>query len=115
SAPSGTLVPCEESSGGDSTVGPRVEGPEFVGKVVLNYVVAPNPLPVERQGQILIGDQVFLVVQQPLVCSYSLSPSSKFHGRGTNSGSFKVSAKEGCTGDWVVLNTNSWITILTGS
>ncbi len=79
----------------------------------VNYLVLPNPDFAGRNGYLSIGDNVFLVRQHPLDCNYSLSPTSRFHGFGTGSNSFKVTAKADCA--WQVINTNSWITITAGA
>ena len=77
------------------------------------YHVLPNPAFAERSGYLQIGDDVFLVRQHELDCSYSVSPTGRFHGFGTGNNTFKVTAKAGCA--WAVVNTNSWITITGGS
>lgn len=91
-----------------------LEGPEFVGSAVVNYYVEPNPDFFERKGYIFIGDQIYTVVQQPAVCNFSVSPTNRFHGYGSSSsGTVKVTTKAECS--WVVVNTNNWITIVSGS
>ncbi len=105
-------VSCYEAVG-PSPVGPRVDGPEFTGTVVLNYGVAANPLFTERRGYIFIGDQIYTVIQQPTVCTFSISPTNRFHGYGSGgTGTIKVTTRAGC--DWAAVNTNSWITITSG-
>ncbi len=105
-------VSCYEAVG-PSPVGPRVDGPEFTGTVVLNYTLAANPLFTERRGYIFIGDQIYTVIQQPAVCTFSISPTNRFHGYGSGgSGTIKVTPKASCP--WTAINTNSWITITSG-
>ncbi|HMJ88732.1 MAG TPA: immunoglobulin domain-containing protein, partial [Candidatus Acidoferrum sp.] len=84
------------------------EGP---GEVI--YDVHPNPLFLERSGTLLIGDERFLVRQHAIECDFSLSPANRFHGFGPGGSNFKVTTKPGCA--WQVINTNTWITINSGS
>src|SRR5438094_8775765 len=43
-------------------------------------------------------------------CTYSISPTNRVHGYGATTNSVSVATASGCV--WTVLNTNSWITIL---
>ncbi len=103
----------EDLSTGATPVGPRVEGPDYTGTIILNYYVEPNPLFAERTGTITIGDQTYTIIQQAQVCTYSISPTNRFHGYATTTpGTIKVTTKDGC--DWTAVNTNPWITIISG-
>src|SRR5947209_7246922 len=43
-------------------------------------------------------------------CTYSISPTNRVHGYGATTNSVSVTTTSGCA--WTVVNTNSWITIL---
>jgi hypothetical protein len=73
------------------------------------YTVAANPNPTERTGVVVMAQQVFTVRQQPVICSYSISPTARVHGYGAASNTISVTTSSGCA--WPVVNTNAWITI----
>jgi len=87
-------------------------GADFAGSGTLHYLLQANPEFVERRGSIQIGDRSYTVIQQPAICTFSLSPTNRFHGFGTGSSTIKVTTKAGCT--WAAVNTNAWITITSG-
>src|SRR6267143_580345 len=43
-------------------------------------------------------------------CTYSISPTNRVHGSGATTNSVSLTTASGCA--WTVVNTNSWITIL---
>jgi hypothetical protein len=86
------------SGSGDGTVGYRVEA---------------NPFPEERFGRLTIEGETFIITQRAAVCSFALSPTMRNHGYGATTGSVTVMTLEGC--DWAVVNTNTWITITSGT
>jgi len=83
------------------------------GSATLNYSVLANPNPAWRTGVVQVADQFFTVSQQPVVCSYSLSPKSRSHGPAAASNSFTVTTSAGCS--WTAGTTNGWITILSNA
>lgn len=111
----------------DVTVGPKCQwsvmntndwitilsGASDSGSGQVIYNVLPNPIFADREGTLLIGDETFLVKQHAIECTFSLSPTSRFHGFGTGNNTFKVTTKDGCA--WQVVNTNSWISITAGA
>ncbi|HWN94769.1 MAG TPA: immunoglobulin domain-containing protein, partial [Methylomirabilota bacterium] len=90
-----------------------LSGESGIGSGEVIYTVQPNPLFAERQGTLLIGDELFLVRQRAIECTFSLSPANRFHGFGIGPNTFKVTAKSGCA--WQVVNTNTWIAITSGA
>ncbi len=82
---------------------------------VLRYTLATNNLPASRTGVVVIAGQPFTIVQQgaPIPCAYSISPTDRTQDSGFATGAVAVTAREGC--DWSVINTNDWITILSGA
>src|SRR5438128_10923273 len=46
-------------------------------------------------------------------CTYSISPTNRVHGYGATTNSVSLTTASGCA--WTVVNTNSWITILSGA
>ena len=83
---------------------------QMVGNATLTYYTQPNVEFTRRTGNLTIGDEIYTVSQDPAVCTYSLSPTNRFHGYAAGTGTVKISTKTNCT--WHVLNTNSWITML---
>ena len=53
------------------------------------------------------------LVSAQAACTYSLAPGSSNHGNSAATNSFTVNAGTGCT--WTVVNTNPWVTILSGA
>ena len=77
------------------------------------YDVAPNPNSTPREGSLTIWNQaIFVVLQHPAPCSngYSILPSSATPGPEPETNVVQVTTIGGCP--WTVVNTNSWITIL---
>src|SRR5687767_5410975 len=64
---------------------------------------------------IIIGVLLFAAGASNLTaaCTVTIMPSSRMHGYGTNTNSVNVSAAIDCS--WSVVNTNSWITIVSGT
>ena len=89
-----------------------ISSSEMVGNAILTYYAQPNPNFTRRSGNLIIGDEVYGISQDPTVCTYSLSPTNRFHGYAAGTGTVKITTKTNCT--WNVINTNSWITMLSG-
>ena len=83
------------------------------GSGTVYYTVEANPTTSQRSGTITIEGQAFTVTQSGLSCSYSLSPTSRAHGSGSDSGSFSVTASSGCS--WSATENATWITLTSGS
>lgn len=47
------------------------------------------------------------------VCAYSLTPASRIHGAGADTGTISVSGGSGC--NWTAANNSSWITVASGA
>ncbi len=88
-------------------------GTNGAGTAVIGYTVEPNPNSTDRTGVVIIGDQNFTVLQLGAACSFSLTTSSASHGGLSETGTVSVVSPAGCT--WDVVETNSWISILSGS
>src|SRR5206468_2006466 len=79
----------------------------------VTYLVEANPNPVDRTGVVVIAGQLFTLKQRAVVCAYDISPTNRVHGFGGAIGTVTVSASSGCS--WTVVNTNTWITILSSA
>ncbi len=90
-----------------------VSGSSGTGSDTVIYSVAANPSSSVRSGILQIANQFFLVTQAGGGCAYSISPTTRHHGSGMASNSVTVTAGPGCP--WLVLNTNSWITFVSGN
>ena len=78
----------------------------------VEYVVAANPNPESRRGTVVVGGQVFEVVQEGLSCQLELRPNSQHVEAEGGNGSFAVEGPEGCT--WTPAASDEWITITNG-
>ncbi len=56
----------------------------------VEYVVAANPGPESRRGTVVVGGQVFEVVQEGLACQFELRPNNQNVEAEGGSGSFTV-------------------------
>ncbi|HTD64955.1 MAG TPA: BACON domain-containing carbohydrate-binding protein, partial [Candidatus Limnocylindria bacterium] len=90
-----------------------LSAPENIGSNQVTYAIEPNPFFEERRGSLFIGDRVFTVVQRAAICTYSVSPTNRFHGFSLGANTFKVNTRTNCT--WAVVNNNPWITITSGA
>jgi hypothetical protein len=79
------------------------------GSASLSYTVAANPAFAARSGVVVIAGQTFTVTQAAKPCTYVFSPSEAVFTAAPVSASFSVAASNECS--WIVVNTNSWITI----
>jgi hypothetical protein len=66
------------------------------GSGIVEYTATVSTSDTNRTGRILVGGQVFTVTQPPLVCSYSISQTSVTMPATGGSGTFTVTAPEGC-------------------
>jgi hypothetical protein len=83
------------------------------GSGTVSYMVDANPNPMDRTGVIMIADQLLTLKQRAVVCAYDITPSTRVHGFGETTGTVIVSTSSGCS--WTVVNTNTWITILSST
>ena len=91
-----------------------LSGATGAGTGVVTYAVSANSFsPDDRLGSLVVGGQVCVITQHGVPCSYSVAPPTRTHGYGAASNSFNVITTNGCP--WAVGNTNTWITITTGS
>ena len=88
-------------------------GSNGAGSGTVTYSVEANPSPNQRAGALMIEDQIFLVTQDGIVCSYGLSITSQVHSAAVETNAIDVSTTSLCP--WSVENTNQWISILSGS
>jgi hypothetical protein len=84
-----------------------------LGSGTVIYAVDANFSVNGRTGVVMIADQFLTLSQQPTPCTYIISPTNRVHGYGAATNSVSVTTASGC--DWTVVNTNSWITILSGA
>ncbi len=88
-------------------------GSNGVGSNIITYAIAANGSPEPRVGSITVDGAVSVITQNGVVCSYSLSPSGRNHGYAATNASIAVTAPASCP--WNVVNTNSWVTILSAT
>lgn len=83
-----------------------------MGNGIVVYAVSPNNTGSARSGNIRIGLLNYLVTQSGAStgCIISISPSSQTFGPANATGFVSVATQTGCT--WNVIETNTWITIL---
>ena len=90
-----------------------LSGSNGVGTGAVVYASTANATSADRNGSLVIGGEVFGLTQHGVGCAYSVSPTKRAHGFGTATNFLTVNASAGCS--WIVVNTNSWITITNGS
>ncbi|HTD65519.1 MAG TPA: BACON domain-containing carbohydrate-binding protein, partial [Candidatus Limnocylindria bacterium] len=73
------------------------------------YAVTNNNSLTERVGFISIADQVLVVTQQAVVCTYTIEPVGGSHAFGAATGLVNVTTSDVCP--WEVANSNAWITL----
>ena len=79
----------------------------------VTYTVAANAAALSRTGLVSVAGHTFAVRQTGVACSFAISSPTNLHGAGVETGSVAVTSPTGC--NWTVSNTNSWITILSGT
>ena len=79
------------------------------------YSISANTNAFTRDGKIQIGNQYFTISQSGGAphCSYSLSPGSRAHGAGADTGAVAVTTPSDCS--WSAFTSNAWVTILSGA
>lgn len=90
-------------------------GSKGTGNGTVSYSVSANPGPGSRTGQVIVDSKGFIITQAapPSSCTYSLSPTSRNHGPGTDileSGEVYVATGAGCA--WTAKSNASWIAIV---
>ncbi|MFM1769790.1 MAG: hypothetical protein RJA22_2319 [Verrucomicrobiota bacterium] len=90
-----------------------IEGGSGSGSGSLAYVVSPNAGTATRAGNLVIEGRSYPVSQLGSSCGYRLSPTNRYHGFGAATNTISVTATSGCP--WSVVNTNPWLTILSGA
>jgi hypothetical protein len=73
------------------------------------YEVATNITGSTRVGVVQIGSENFTIKQTGVSCNYKLSPAQRKHGPGTVTDYLTMTVSNPCP--WIVINTNSWISI----
>jgi hypothetical protein len=82
----------------------------------VSYSVAANPNTTARTGRVTVtgpSNAASFTISQDgvfIACPYRLSPTSRTHGSSAASNSVSLTVSNTC--DWDLLNTNTWITIL---
>lgn len=66
----------------------------------------------EHTGTLVVGGQTFPITQQAVTCSFAVTPTSFTNSAAGFTNLITVSAPAPC---WAVENTNSWISIVSGS
>jgi len=88
-----------------------------MGNGVVRYIVAANPLGLERTGLLTIAGQNYTITQlgetEPGPCTYSISPASFTHGPASATNFVILATQPGCV--WNVVNTNTWVFIKSAS
>jgi hypothetical protein len=84
-------------------------GASGTGNGTVTYALAENPTLAWRTGLVQIAGQTFTVSQQPTVCTYRLSPTTRTHGYAGATNSISLTAGDVCP--WAITLTNDWISI----
>ena len=92
------------------TIGPGASG-SGDGSVTVSVVA--NPSIQSRSGSIMVGGEAFVITQDGVTCSFSLSSSSASFDAESGSSSVGISSPDGC--EWSATVGDSWIAISAGS
>jgi hypothetical protein len=84
-----------------------------IGSTNISYLVATNLNPLSRTGYLAMAGEAYPVIQSGVICNYRLSPTNRTHGAGPNTNTLSLIVSNPCP--WFVVNTNPWITILSGA
>jgi hypothetical protein len=87
-------------------------GGNGLGTSTFSYRVESNPSQQPRAGTLAIDSETFLVTQAGASCPALITPTNGQHGAGSETGLVSVTAQTNC--QWIVVNTNEWITIRAG-
>ena len=88
-------------------------GSSGTGNGTVTYAVAANTGTSQRTGTMIIAEKTFTVTQAGITCTYSISPTSRSHGSGSETGSVGVTASSGSC-SWTAASNASWLTITSG-
>jgi hypothetical protein len=83
------------------------------GNGTVNYAIAANTTAIPRSGTLSIAGQPFIVSQDGINCSFSLSSNSQNYNASGGPGSVNVTATTGCA--WTAASNASWIALIGGS
>ena len=89
-----------------------ISGSSGYGTGVVGYSVAANTGTSSRTGTLTIAGRTFTVTQAGIACTYSISPTSRAHGSGAETGTVSVTAGTGCS--WTAASNTSWMSITSG-
>ena len=84
-------------------------GSSGTGNSTVNYSVSANPTTSSRTGTMTIAGQTFTVTQDPLPCTFMLSPTNQTYDKTGGTGSVAVNTLAGCA--WSAASNDGWITI----
>ena len=79
---------------------------------IVAYSVDANPDASSRTGTITIVGETFMVTQDGISCTYSISPTSQSFGDIGGSGSLSVTSPDDCS--WTATSNDDWITVTSG-
>ncbi len=81
------------------------------GNGTVQFSAAPNPLPSEREGEILVNDNRLRVTQQAAPCRFEVRPEALAVDAPGGNRDIAVSATSGCS--WTATTDVSWISFAT--
>ena len=108
-----TLVGCLWNAANTNSWISILSGTSYTNSGAVSYSLLANPTAIARTGVVSVAGQNFTVMQAGEACSYFVAPDNAAHGAGSETGFVAVATLTGCP--WSVLNTNPWITILSGT
>jgi plastocyanin len=79
----------------------------------VSYIISANADANSRTGTVAIAGQIFTVTQAGSSCTPAISPTTRNHGSGSETGTVTVTAGSGCS--WTAVSNVTWITITAGS
>jgi hypothetical protein len=89
-----------------------LSGSSGSGNGTVTYAVGDNFSATPRAGTLTVAGQTFSLTQAAFACTYALLPVNGAHAAAAATNSFSLTTSNFCA--WSVVNTNPWMTILSG-
>ena len=83
------------------------------GNGAVGFTAAANPTTSSRTGTLTVAGQTFTVTQDPLSCTYSLTPTAQSFTATGGNGTVNVTTLTGC--GWTATSNATWLSINSGA
>ncbi len=83
------------------------------GNGAVGFTAAANPTTSSRTGTLTVAGQTFTVTQDPLPCTYSITPTAQSFPATGGNGTVNVTSLTGCA--WTAASNAAWLSITSGA